>query len=235
MRNAIVMIAALFLGVSSAAAQSRSFECGAGKPLAAARAKAVIEKVQAQYGTVEGLRARFLQESYLASLDLSETSEGMMSFRKPGEMRWDYTAPEKQTFLIKDHVVYLYQPADSQLVIDKFDDVLISDLPVAFLMGIGNLAKDFTLVSACENADGVVLELRPAKRSDHDVELRELKLLVSPGSAMPVGGKVLDVSGNVTAIVLKAVERNPPFDAATFSTDFPPGIDVTDRRREREQ
>lgn len=235
MRTAVFLICSVFLTASQAVAQSRSFDCTAGKPLSVDRGAAVIKQVQAQYGDVKGLRAKFVQESYLSSLDVSETSEGSMVFQKPGAMRWDYTAPEKQTFLINDHVVYLYQPSDKQLVIDTFEEVLISDLPVAFLMGIGNLAKDFKLLSACENADGIVLELRPIKNDSESGELKELKLLVSPGGSLPLGGKVIDVSGNITAIVLKGMELNPPVKSETFKPDFPDGIDITDRRRDREQ
>lgn len=230
MLKLLAVIFCLLISGGFANGQSRDFDCEAQK-LASSKAADLLEQSQQKYKNLSTLKAAFAQESYLAALSISETSEGSMMFAKPGEMRWEYKNPDPQTFLVKGHTVWLYQPEDKQLIIDSFDKMLLTDLPVSFLMGIGNLTKDFSLKSACKNKEGVVFELEP-KKKEADQELKSFFMLINPDSALVKGGKVIDASGNVTSIVMEGIEANASFGKETFKPDFPSGIDVTDRRKE---
>lgn len=210
-------------------AESRAFDCRS-KPFTKARGEEIVGQVQDEFSKVSRLEANFQQDSFLSALEVSEGSSGTMIFEKPGKMRWDYKEPEKQIFTIKDKTVWLFQEAEKQVVIDNFSDVIISDLPIAFLMGIGNLKTDFTLSEACESADGIVLSLKPKGGNEGRNELKTLALLASPSSHLPIGGKVTDVAGNVTSIVLKGVSRDPEISKETFATNFPSGTDISDHR-----
>lgn len=225
----------LLAGVSSAYvqdafAQSRSFDC-TGSSLSAAEGREILSQAQKNYSKISTLKASFAQESYLAALSISETSEGEMQFQKPGNMRWDYVNPDPQTFLVNDHTVWLYQPNDKQLIIDKFDTILLTDLPVAFLMGIGDLNKDFEIKDGCKNKEGDILHLLPKKKNAAE-ELTGFYLLIQPDSFEIKGGKVIDASGNVTSITLKNIRFNSEIFPTAFKPKFPDGIDVTDRRKE---
>ena len=219
-------------------AQTRAFDCGAGKDFSKEKGSETVTRVQSEYAKVSSLRAKFYQDSYLAALETSELSSGVVSFVKPGKMKWEYAEPEKQEFTIRDNTLWLYQIADNQVVIDDFSQVVISDLPVSFLMGIGNLKEDFLLTSSCQNSDGIVLELAPKKKGEESSgkgELQALRLLVSPASFLPIGAKVIDVAGNVTAIILKEIEKSPSLSDSLFETIFPKGTDVSDRRTMKEE
>jgi outer membrane lipoprotein carrier protein len=208
-----------------------AFECR-GNPLTPAAGAALLAEVQTTYGRTKTLRARFVQDSYLAALDASERSGGQVWFEKPGKMRWEYESPETQLFVVRDETVWLYQPASNQVLIDRFRDVLISDLPVSFLMGLGSLSTDFTLRKACPTpAGGAVLELAPragGAQASSDA-LAGFVLLVDAGR-MPSGAKVVDVGGNITAIRLLEVTPNAAIDSARFNPDFPKGTDINDQR-----
>lgn len=221
-------------------AQSRAFDCV--KELAAGEASSEVEKVQEAYGKLSTLRAHFSQESYLAALDISERSEGMVAFRKPGLMKWRYEKPQAQIFLVRDSVVWFYQPVDNQVTIDKFADILISDVPVAFLMGLGDLTRDFELISGCDVVSGIMLEMVPKKggreaaissdmsKTKDGQGLREFFLLTNRDDHLPRGAKVVDIGGNITSLVLDSLEPQASLAPAEFDPDFPAGIDVIDRR-----
>ena len=220
-----------------AGAQSRSFECLIAKDkLASAQAQDALAQVQVAYAAVSSLKASFQQESYLASLESSETSSGSVWFSKPGKMKWNYAEPDIQTFLVKDSTLWLYQKEENQVLIDEFRKVLISDLPVSFLMGLGNLKSDFSVVSACQNSEGLVFNLVPAKSNEggskikSDEGLKGFRLLVNPNTNLPKGAMVTDVGGNVTAITLDGLDPNPKVSDSVFSADFPKSADINDRR-----
>jgi outer membrane lipoprotein carrier protein len=239
MRNAILSI--LYCAVwclASAQAQddvqpdpnSGPFACA--KELSSSQGQEALKQTQKRYSQIKSLKGRFLQKSYLSALDQSETSSGEMSFLKPGLMKWVYLDPHRQTFVIRDTTLWLYQEDLNQVVIQEFEKVLVSDLPVAFLMGIGDLTKDFELQKACENRDGTVLELAPRnKKGDSENSLNTFSLLIEKGSFTPKGALVTDVGSNSTSIIFSQTQVNPAgLDEKDFEAKIPSGADIDDRR-----
>ncbi|MBX7136710.1 MAG: outer membrane lipoprotein carrier protein LolA [Oligoflexia bacterium] len=221
----------LLLSVPVAAqGPARSFECKEGAGLSAIEGSGLLQKVQSTYSAVQALRADFIQSSYLESLDVTEVSSGQVFFQKPGLMKWVYREPAEQVFLIKADTLWFYQAEERQVLIDNFRQVLISDLPVAFLMGIGDLSRDFSLDSACRSEDGIVLSLRSKQAAQS--ELKSFRLLVDPRTNLPAGASISDVGNNVTTIVLNATQLQDKLDTKLFVPDFGSGLDIIDRRKE---
>lgn len=238
---AAACLISLLFGVTPAAAETmRSFECESDGKLSLAEAKEAVKRVQSEYATVTSLRADFLQSSYSLALDESSRSNGLMWFSRPGRMKWHYRAPEEQIFVIRDDTLWFYQVPEKQVVIDKFTDVLISELPVAFLMGIGNLQRDFAVKGACRSGSGTVIQLEPASKKAASRQGRgegkaeqvsSFKLLVNRAD-FPIGASVSDVGGNITSIMLSEIRTGAGFDDAEFGTVFPRGTDVIDHRKQ---
>lgn len=232
MRYFFLVITTCVLITTSASAQSGSFECKSKARLSTDATKALLADVQSHYSAVTSISSKFLQNSYLSALEVSELSSGTMKFKKGGKMRWDYEEPEKQSFVIDGKKVYFYQPNENQLVIDEFKNVILSDMPVAFLMGLGDLTRDFVAAEACETADGVSITLSPKTKKDSkaDEALKGFKLLADPSTHLPIGARVTDVGGNTTAIVLKDLKPDSEFSATAFEIKPPKGTDVIDKR-----
>ena len=88
-----------------------------------------------------------------------------MFVKKPGKMRWNYKSPEEKVFVSDGRQIQLYVPADKQVMISPVpaDDQATS--AVLFLMGKGNLTRDFTVSYAEGAADTTyVLRLEPKTR-----------------------------------------------------------------------
>lgn len=242
-RLAITTVAVLTAYSNLVSAQMRAFECYPDQKLAEEDGKAVMSRVQVRYMDIATLHGEFSQESYVAALDHGEQSSGQMWFSKPGQMRWEYEEPRAQSVIIRDNTLWLYQPDKGQVMIDDISDVLLSQLPVAFMSGLGNLSKDFSFKGACKSPEGIVLSLvpKPAKKGRGakesgvgNDELEGFELLVSPGQNLPQGARVTSLGGNVTAIVFRhtktsGVEIKP----STFVLDYPNGVDIMDRRQKK--
>ncbi len=186
----------------------------------------VLTKLQLEYSKTKMFESQFTQKSYLASLDIQEMSSGNVYYAKPGKMLWKYLDPEKQEFLIKDNTYWYFQEDLNQLMIDEFRDVAISDLPVSFLLGLGNLKDNFTIESACKfDKSSNLLILKPKKEE----ELVSLKILISKN--FPSVVHIEHLGGNKTQIFLNTINKRPKLKEETFVINAPEGTDVIDSRK----
>ena len=229
-----LVVLVLPLSTRQAQAQMNVFNCPGGRMLSVAEGKDLLQKVQARYAGLDSMSGTFRQESYVAALDEGEASSGEMVFAKPGRMRWTYRVPREQEVVIRERELWLYQVDKRQVMIDDIGNVLLSNLPVSFMMGIGDLARDFELRGACRTAGGVVLNLVPQKAraaADKTQELEGFQLLVDEGQKLPKGAKITSLGGNVTAIVFENLKvGSTQVEERRFVLDLPKGVDVMDRR-----
>src|SRR5579871_5050363 len=63
------------------------------------------------YQAARTLQATFL-ERYTENGAVVRTEAGTAFFRRPGKMRWEYEAPEKDLFLVDGKTAWFYVPAD---------------------------------------------------------------------------------------------------------------------------
>jgi outer membrane lipoprotein carrier protein len=214
-------------------AQLKSFECA--KEVSDPN---ILKSVQSSYESVKSLSANFKQYSFLKALKVEEFSSGTLLFGKPGRMKWLYVEPEPQEFYLFDKTFWLVQPKEKQVIIDNVEEILLGDLPVAFLMGLGNLERDFLLNKSCLSlgeVDTLVLTLSPKKRakSESDNELRSFTLLVDKEKHLPRGAKVLDISQNITAITFQGINVNPKVADNDFMPILQRNFDVQDQRKDK--
>jgi len=74
-------------------------------------AKPLVELFEARYRAAHTLQATFL-ERYTESSRVVRVEAGTAYFRRPGKMRWEYEAPEKNLFLVDGKTAWFYVPAD---------------------------------------------------------------------------------------------------------------------------
>jgi len=72
---------------------------------------AVLAQFEARYRSATSLSATFLQK-YSENGKLTRMESGKSYFLHPGKMRWDYEAPEKNTFLADGKYVWFITPVD---------------------------------------------------------------------------------------------------------------------------
>ncbi len=73
--------------------------------------KAVVGRLEAAYRPAKTLQATFL-ERYIEDGHTVRAESGIAYFRRPGKMRFEYQAPEKNLFLVDGKYAWFYVPAD---------------------------------------------------------------------------------------------------------------------------
>jgi outer membrane lipoprotein carrier protein len=73
--------------------------------------KASVALLEGRYRVAKTLQASFL-ERYTENGRLVRVEAGTVYFKRPGKMRWDYQAPERNLFLVDGKTAWFYVPAD---------------------------------------------------------------------------------------------------------------------------
>lgn len=223
------LISLILIGAQAFAQQEpQAFQCLEKK----AASPEAMSSLQEAYEQLEHFGADFLQYSYLSSVDTDEVSEGKVLFKSPGRMRWDYERPHQHLYILNGDTFSFLQPEIQQAVMYSFEQVFLSELPVAFLLGLGDVSEQFSLKGVCTSSEGLLLSLEPAGERSANDQLAELSVLLSVDRSRILGARVLDQNGNVTAILFGGIDPTLNPSEEHFALIVPEGFDLVDRRGE---
>src|SRR5215213_5864125 len=100
--------------------------------------------LQKKYDGIKDFSADFAHAYEGGVLKKQITERGHLLVKKPGKMRWDYSAPEKKQFVSDGVKLYSYLPQDKQVIVSDVPAEDQAGTPTLFLAGKGNLTRDFT-------------------------------------------------------------------------------------------
>ncbi|HWP34043.1 MAG TPA: outer membrane lipoprotein carrier protein LolA, partial [Thermodesulfobacteriota bacterium] len=204
-------------------------------PAADQGALALAQQVQRTYERTRDLTASFVQEATLVTLGRTQRSEGSVWLKKPGRMRWDYAGRggrEGQVIVSDGRTLWIYNPDDRTVIREEIGAAL-ARTPLAFLMGLGELTRDFEVSRPAADPglgrEGeVVLALAPKEPVP---VLQELYLAVDPARGLVTAALIVDPFGNRTRIVFERIRTNVGLPDSRFAFRVPPGVQVVEPPR----
>jgi outer membrane lipoprotein carrier protein len=110
----------------------------------ASEAEALAGRLQARYDAIRTFTAEFAHTYEGGVLRRKTTESGRVEVKKPGRMRWEYKKPEEKLFVSDGRRLYAWIPADRQVTISQLPADGQPATPALFLMGRGDLRRDFT-------------------------------------------------------------------------------------------
>jgi len=188
-------------------------------------ATAIVDAIQKQYDTTNTFQARFIQKSYLKILGQSQSAEGSVSIEKPGKMKWDYKAPDRQILVSNDQGLWLYLPEEKQVTKMKVQSIYSSNTPALFLAGRGKLTQSFTIGKVTEESEHYLVELMPR---DTVQNLSKMVLLADKKNFQITGSRVYDNLGNKTEMLFTDIRNNPNLEKKLFQFEVPKGVELID-------
>jgi outer membrane lipoprotein carrier protein len=183
---------------------------------AAPSAGALAAKVQGYYERTKDLEARFSQTYTYAGFGRKQVSSGTLEVKKPGMMRWDYEKPSRKTIAVKGSRLVQWEPEENQAYVDEKFDASAMSAAVTFLLGKGDLAREFDL--SVDDAGALVL-----KPKEPDPRVESIALTVAADGAV-TATRVVDGSGNVNALVFTGMKRNPGLRDSDFDVKLPKDV-----------
>jgi len=188
----------------------------------------LVDRIQGVYDSAKDLKADFAQESTIKSLKKTEKESGIVYFKKPRRMLWDYSSPQKKKLIINPQTAWLYVPEDKLVYMQSSDALVNSRLTIRFLTGIGKLRDDFQIKYSQEPVDrdgNYQLELIPKSREAAG-GFDKLSVTVDKNSYFITRCLFKDMYGNVTRIIFRNIKTNNGLTDKMFNFTVPSGVKV---------
>jgi outer membrane lipoprotein carrier protein len=189
-------------------------------------ADGVARDLQQKYDRVMDFSADFVHSYRGGVLKQQATERGRVVVKKPGKMRWEYTAPERKLFVSDGRKIYSYIPQDKQVIVSTMPQDAEAPTPALFLTGKGHLTRDFTAAFdtiADAPAGSLALKLTPRRR---EPEYESLTLVVEPTSLRLQMLITIDAQGGRSAFTFSNLKENIGVADNQFVFQMPRNVDV---------
>jgi chaperone LolA len=187
-----------------------------------------VAAIQARYEKVSDLSASFVQTArpvaFGGMAGGEQVSRGTVVFAKPGKMRWHYTQPEPSLVVSDGQTLWIHDPAHAEVHRMRVTEGYLSGAAIQFLVGEGDMRRDFTITGVACSSETSELELVPKT----DVAFEKLRIVAERASGELRRTTIYDLLGNVTEVEFSDVRANLGPDDSVFRFEIPPGLEVID-------
>ena len=190
----------------------------------------LAQSLQKRYQGVRDFAADFVHTYRGGVLRTQTTERGTVKIKKPGRMRWIYTAPEKKEFVSDGEKVYSYLPQDKQVIVAALPSENQATTPALFLAGKGDIARDFAATYAEASPAGAAtpagttsLKLTP-RRPESEYEY--LIVAIDPATFQIRALTTRDRQGGDSTLTFTNLKENQGISDKEFAFRVPRGVDV---------
>ena len=215
-----ILLLASFLIVLAIASLSQANTMAAQGAPPSTELKQVLDRLQRHYRETRSFSAKFNEEIATVGAPKRNRS-GKVSFLKPGRMRWDFDEPEKQIIVSDGETVYSYDPDLNQVVETPLRQAIKSSSATSFLLGMGNISRDFKAQFADTPTPDLIRLKLDAKTGGYKIEIG-----VDPKTYNLTTLTLTDQLGDVTKISFSDIHDNVELSESTFAFKTPAGADV---------
>lgn len=186
-----------------------------------------VRRLEATYRGITDLKAGFDQSAVNRTLNQTIEARGTLYLKKPGKLRWEYTAPSPQEIVSDGRKLWIYTPELKQVNVSAAPEALAGPAG-SFLQGLGEVREQFRVrfLNPAQPLDGdglVVLDLTP---NTPGPMLARLVLALDPTTWLVRKAVVYDELGNTVRIQFRDVAVNPGLADKLFAFTPPPGAAV---------
>jgi outer membrane lipoprotein carrier protein len=199
--------------------------CGRAGAAENSATEAIVDSLQKNYDATADFTADFRQETEVKNLNRTLNASGKLSFKRPGKMVWLYEEPKGQFVLADGNHLYFYQPEQNQVIKSPLKNAFRGDIPLSFLLGLGNLKKDFNATLKSSEPNQNVLRLEPKGEAGG---YSEILLGVSKPSSDILWVSVQDAANNLTTLRFANMRKGVGLKDSLFQVQIPKGADVVE-------
>jgi len=181
----------------------------------------VLKGIEQRYNHAKTLEVQY-NETYTVEGRARKSETGTLTLRKPGRMRWDYTAPSGKLFLSDGKNVYLYTPETHRVEKEPLKASEDMRAPLAFLLGKLDFSKEFREFEMKPDGANVVVT---AKAKTDKLPYEKIEMTVTPDYRI-TKLVVASQDGSILAFLFDQETLNPAVNDAVFKFQMPAGAQL---------
>ena len=190
------------------------------------RIEADVAALQRKYSGMRDLQMNFVQ-SYGWPGRQPRTESGRVFLRRPGLMRWEYREPAEKLFLSDGETIHFYLPDRKQVQKSRVARSRDRRLPFMFLLGRGNLKRDFSRIEWAREqpffAGNRVLAATPGKAAG---PVAEVLMEYDPGRMQLQRVALIERGGARNDFIFTNIRENAGLVKGLFEFQGPEDLDA---------
>lgn len=181
-----------------------------------------IARVEKKYASINDYQATFEQKTVLSAAGQTIHGAGQVYIKKGGKIRWEYTTPEPQIFIMDGRSFWLYLPEERQAMKDDYS-VVPEHILIDLFGEEVNILKNFKLISSAypEDAPAFSIKLKPYTETP---SVKYVTLYIDRQKHHILQTVIKDEFGNTTTIAFSDITVDSGIDDDLF--EFVPPDDV---------
>ena len=187
----------------------------------------IVSRLQQTYEQTIDFKADFIQETTIKSIKKTDGEEGVVFFKNPKNMLWNYIKPKAKKLVINSKKVWLYLPQEKVAYTQDAGYIFQSKVLIKFLTGLGKLKDDFTIAYAKSNAldknENYRLVLTPREKS---TSYNTLQITVDKNIFYILQVNFDDTFGNSTTVRFSNIAINTGLATNIFQFKPPAGVSI---------
>jgi outer membrane lipoprotein carrier protein len=187
----------------------------------------LLKNIESRYNHAQSLKLDF-SESYAGMKSPVQNELGVLYLRKPGRMRWEYTAPAGKVFISDGKEVFLYTPDDRRAEKSKLKESEDMRAPLAFLLGKLDFAKEFKSFQTHREGNDAGNDMWiAAEPKSENLAYSKVEFLVTPeGEIRRV--RITGQDQSKLDFTFSNEQLNAPVAQSLFTFRAPPGVQVVE-------
>jgi outer membrane lipoprotein carrier protein len=186
-----------------------------------------VKRLQQIYEKTRDFRAYFIQETTVKSIGKTDVEEGVVYFKNPRQMFWDYQKPKAKKLIVNLQKAWLYLPHENAVYTQDPEKIFKSEALIKFLSGLGKLKEDFTIKyntsGAIDENGNYLLLLYPREKG---ASYQYLQMTVAKNDFHILRVSFDDIMGNSTVLKFSGIKMNTGLSSRLFQFQPPSGVSV---------
>lgn len=194
-----------------------------------------IRGLQKRYSAIQDLQMEFFQH-YKNPRRAPKTEAGILFLKRPGMMRWEYKTPTEKLFVSDGKLIYFYLPGERQVQKTKVRESSDQRIPFLFLLGKGNLKRDFSKIEWVSDMEPVfpgnkMIYAYPKQGID---DFSKILMEFDPYRYQLQRVTVFEIDGATSEFVFSNIRENIGTKTTLFNFKIPPNVEVLENEKHSE-
>ncbi len=186
--------------------------------------KKQLELVEKKYDSITDYRAEFEQKTVLGMAGQTVHGSGVVYIKKAGKIRWEYTTPEPQVFIMDGRSFWLYLPEEKQVMKDDYS-VVPEHILIDLFSEKVDIQKNFNVLSVeyPEVTSDIVIKLEPLSETP---SIKNITLYVERNKHYIQKTIIEDEFSNTTIISFSKITVDSGLDDKLFRFVPPEDVEI---------